>query len=62
MLFQSRVDVLLFIEDHVPSNSFHFFHDVVTLLESLTTSHIERKDVLQEGCQSTNVGVNEALA
>ncbi len=61
-LFQSTVDVLLFIEDHGPSNSFHLFHDVVTWLESLTTSHVERKDVLQEWYQSTNVGVNEALA
>jgi hypothetical protein len=61
-LFQSRVDVLMFIEDYVPSNAFHLFHDVVTLLESLTTSHVERKDVLQEWYQSTKVGVNEASA
>jgi hypothetical protein len=61
-LFQSRTDVLLFVEQHVPSNAFHLFHDVVTLLESLTTSHVERKDVLQEWYQSSKVGVNEAAA
>ncbi len=61
-LFQSRADVCLFVEKHVPSNAFHLFHDVVTLLESLTTSHVERKDVLQEWYQSAKVGVNEAAA
>jgi len=60
--FQSRVDVLAFIEDHVPSNRFYLFHDVVTLMESLTTSHVERKDVLQEWYQSAKVGVNESSA
>jgi hypothetical protein len=61
-LFQSRTDVLLFVENHVPSNSFFLFHDVVTLMESLMTSHIERRDVLQEWYQSAKVGVNEASA
>ncbi len=61
-LFQSRTDVLLFVENHVPSNSFFLFHDVVTLMESLMTSHVERRDVLQEWYQSAKVGVNEASA
>ncbi len=60
--FQTRADVLLYVENNVPSNAFHLFHDVVTLLESLTTSHVERRDVLQEWYQSTKVGVNEAAA
>jgi hypothetical protein len=30
--FQSRADVCLYVENHVPSNAFHLFHDVVTLL------------------------------
>jgi hypothetical protein len=60
--FQSRSDVLLYVERHVPFNAFHLFHDAVTLLESLTSSHIERKDVLQEWYQSSKVGVNEAAA
>lgn len=62
ILFQSRVDVLMFIENSVPSNSFHLFHDVVMLLESLATLHVERKDMLQEWYQSTKVGVNETSA
>jgi hypothetical protein len=53
---------MLFVERHIPSNSFFLFHDSVTLLESLTTSHVERRDVLQEWYQSSKVGVNEALA
>jgi hypothetical protein len=28
--FQSRVDVLSFVERHIPSNCFYLFHDVVT--------------------------------
>jgi len=60
--FQTRVDVHSFVESNVPSNCFYLFHDVVTLLESLTTSHVERKDVLQEWYQSAKVGVNEASA
>jgi len=60
--FQSRADVALFVEEHVPSNCFYLFHDVVTLMEALTTSHVERKDVLDEWYRSTKVGVNEASA
>jgi len=60
--FQSRIDVMTFVENNVPSNCFYLFHDVVTLMESLTTSHVERKSVLQEWYQSTKVGVNEASA
>lgn len=45
-LFQSRVDIILLVENFVPSNAFHLFHDVVTLMESLSTSHVERRDVL----------------
>ena len=60
--FRSRLDVLAFVEEHVPSNCFYLFHDVVTLMEALTTSHVERKDVLEEWYRSTKVGVNEASA
>lgn len=60
--FKSRADVASFVEEHVPSNCFYLFHDVVTLMEALTTSHVERKDVLDEWYRSTKVGVNEASA
>jgi hypothetical protein len=46
----------------VPSNCFYLFHDVVTLMEAMTTSHVECKDVLEEWYRSTKVGVNEASA
>ncbi len=61
-LFQSRVDVLLFVEKNVPSNAFYLYHDAVTLLESLSSSYVERKDVLQEWYQSTKFGVKKAAA
>ncbi len=54
--------MLLFVENHVSSNSFHLFHDMVMLLELFTTSNVKRKDVLQEWFQSTKVGVNEGMA
>jgi hypothetical protein len=60
--FQSRADILLFMEKYVPSNSFFLFHDAVTLLESLLNLHVEHKDVLQEWYQSSKVGENEAWA
>jgi len=53
---------MLFVERRVPSNSFYLFHDVVTLMESLSMAHVERKDMLQEWYQSTKVGINEASA
>jgi len=60
--FQSRVDVALFVENHILSNCFYLFHDVVTNMEALTTSHVECKDVLDEWYRSSKVGVNEASA
>ena len=61
-LFQSRADVLLFVDKSIPFNSFFLFHDAIILLESLSSTHVERKDVLQEWYQSSKVGVNEASA
>jgi len=60
--FHSRADVLLFFEKYIPSNSFYLFHETITLLESLTNSHVERMEVLQEWYQSRKVGVNKATA
>jgi hypothetical protein len=61
-LFQSRVDVLLLVEKLVLSNGLHMFHNTVSLLESLTTSCMEWKEVQQEWYQSTKVGVSEVAA
>jgi hypothetical protein len=55
-IFQSKVDVELFVTEKVPSNGFYLFHDAVTILESLTGAFQERKDVLSKWYQSTKVG------
>jgi hypothetical protein len=60
--FQSRSEVMLFVERKVPSNTFAAFHDRVTLLESLTDMYSVRKDVLAEWYQSTKVGITEPEA
>ena len=60
--FQSREDVLVFVESKMPSNGYYFFHDAVTLLESLSGSFSEKKEVLNEYYQSQKVGVNAGEA
>jgi hypothetical protein len=57
-LYQSKNDVELFVASSMPSNAFHHFHDAVTILESLSSSFTERKDVLAEMYQSAKVGVS----
>mmetsp|Transcript_15764 Transcript_15764/g.22501 ORF Transcript_15764/g.22501 Transcript_15764/m.22501 type:complete len:204 (-) Transcript_15764:659-1270(-) len=39
-IFKSRNDVSLFVETKMPSNSFLVFHEVMTLMESLSGGHI----------------------
>lgn len=46
----------------MPSNGYYFFHDAVTLLESLSGSFSEKKEVLKEYYQSLKVGVNASEA
>ena len=55
-IFQSKVDVELFVSEKMLSNGFYLFHDAVTILESLTGAFQERKEVLSEWYQSTKVG------
>jgi pyruvate/oxaloacetate carboxyltransferase len=43
--FQSREDVMVFVETKMPSNGYYYFHDAVTLLESLSGSFSEKKEV-----------------
>jgi hypothetical protein len=57
-LYQSKNDVELFVASSMPLNTFHHFHDAVTILESLSSSFTERKDVLAEMYQSAKVGVS----
>jgi hypothetical protein len=38
--FNSKADVALFVEKEMPGLSFSLFHDVVTLMESITDGHM----------------------
>lgn len=62
LTFRSREDVLSFVETKMPSNGYYYFHDAVTLLESLSGSFSEKKEVLNEYYQSQKVGVNASEA
>jgi len=61
-IFQSREDVMIFVEKNVPSCHFHLFHDGVTLLESLTSSFNLRTEVMSEWYQAEKVGVTTQQA
>lgn len=61
-VFQSRVDVALFVESKMPTNAFCMFHDVVTLMERLSGSYVEQKEVINELYQATKVGLDERKA
>jgi len=61
-IFQSRSEVALFIEKNMPSNSFSMFHDIVTLMERLSGTYVERKDVISEWYQASKVGLDEREA
>ncbi len=60
--FKSKGDVQLFVEKKMSTNLFHLCHDPITLLESLTGLHVEKKDVLNEMYQADRVGMNDAEA
>jgi hypothetical protein len=59
LTFQSRADVVIFVETKMPSNSFSMFHDVVNLMERLLGNYVECKDVLNEWYQVSKVGLDE---
>jgi hypothetical protein len=61
-IFKSKGDVQLFVEKKMSTNLFHLCHDPITLLESLTGLHVEKKDVLNEMYQADRVGMNDAEA
>jgi hypothetical protein len=62
MTFQFRSDVAVFMENKMPSNSFFIFQDIVTLMERLSSTYVERKDVISEWYQATKVGLDEREA
>jgi len=61
-VFKSKGDVQLFVEKKMTTNLFHLCHDPITLLESLTGVHVEKKEVLSEMYQAGRVGMNDAEA
>jgi hypothetical protein len=56
IIFNSLEDVRLFVETHASGLSFSLFHDVVTLLESLTDVYAERQDIILEWYQASHRG------
>jgi hypothetical protein len=54
MTFQSHSEVAVFVENKMPSNSFSIFQDIVTLMERLSGSYVERKEVISEWYQATS--------
>jgi len=46
----------------MPSNSFSMFQDIVTLMERLSGTYVERKEVISERYQATKVGLDEREA
>jgi hypothetical protein len=61
-IFKSKAEVKVFIETKMASNTYSVFHDVVTLLESLSGVHIERKDVINEIYQADKIGYTDGEA
>jgi hypothetical protein len=62
MTFQSQSEVAVFVENKVPPNSFAMFQDIVTLMERLSGTYVERKEVINEWYQATKVGLDEREA
>jgi len=50
------------VENKMPSNSFSMFQDIVTLMERLSGSYVERKEVISEWYQATKVGLDKREA
>jgi hypothetical protein len=57
--FNSKADVALFVETDMPGLSFSLFHDVVTLMESITDGHTRKSEVMAEMYQASRVGLDE---
>jgi len=62
MTFQSRSEVAVFVENKMPSNSLSMFQYIVTLMERLLGTYVERKEVISEWYQATKVGLDEREA
>jgi hypothetical protein len=59
LTFNSKADVALFVEKELPGISFSIFHDVITLLESITDGQSKKQDVMAAMYQASRVGFDE---
>lgn len=57
--FNSKTDVAFFVEKEMPGISFSLFHDVVSLMESITDGHVRKSEVMAEMYQASQVGFDE---
>ena len=57
--FNSKADVALFVEKELSGVSFSLFHDVITLLESITDGQSKKTDVMAAMYQASRVGFDE---
>ncbi|MFN9983521.1 MAG: hypothetical protein ACK53Y_26580, partial [bacterium] len=44
--FNSKADVALFVEKDMPGVSYSVFHDIITLLESISDGHSKKENVM----------------
>jgi hypothetical protein len=58
-MFNSKADVALFVEKEMPGRSFSLFHDIITLMESVTDGHVKKSEVMAEMYQASRVGFDE---
>jgi len=57
--FNSKADVTLFVERDMPGISYSIFHDIITLLESISDGHSKKETVMAAMYQAGRVGLDE---
>ena len=57
--FNSKADVALFVEKDMPGVSYSVFHDIITLLESISDGHSKKENVMAAMYQAGRVGLDE---
>jgi hypothetical protein len=57
--FNSKTDVVFFVEKEMPGISFSLFHGVESLMESITNGHVHKSEVMAEMNQVSRVGFDE---
>jgi len=57
--FNSKADVALFVEKDMPGVSYSLFHDIITLLESISDGHSKKENVMAAMYQAGHVRLDE---